>query len=152
MAVPVSSGSSSAVAESSRLALALLILRVVVGVVFAIHGGQKLFVFGFGGVIGFFTKAGIPLPVVAGPVVTLVEFLGGLALIAGVVTRVAAILIACDMLGAILFVHLKGGFFAPAGFEYPLTVLAAAVCLAIAGAGAYSVDGAMGGGRRAPGS
>ncbi len=149
MAVSVSSG-SPAVAESSRLQLALLILRVVVGIIFAMHGGQKLFVFGFGGVIGFFTKMGIPLPVIAGPVVTLVEFLGGLALIAGVATRVAAILIACDMLGAILFVHGRNGLFLPTGMEYALTMLAVAVTLALAGAGAYSVDAALGGRRRAP--
>ncbi len=147
MAVPAS---SVAAEESPRLQLALLILRVVVGIIFAVHGGQKLFVFGFGGVIGFFTKMGIPLPLVAGPVVTLVEFLGGLALIAGVATRVAAILIGCDMLGAILFVHGKNGLFLPTGMEYALTMLAVAVTLALAGAGAYSIDASLGGRRRAP--
>lgn len=142
MAASVSSASAT---PASRLHLALLILRVVVGIVFAVHGGQKLFVYGFGGVIGAFTKMGIPLPMVAGPLVTLVEFLAGLALIAGLFTRVAAILIACDMLGAILFVHLKNGFFLPAGFEYAITMLAAAVVLALVGPGAYSVDASMGG-------
>lgn len=134
--------SSSRAVDIQRLQLALLILRVVVGVIFVMHGGQKLFQFGFGGVIGFFGKMGIPLPVIAGPVVTLVELLGGLALIAGVFTRVAAVLIACDMLGAIL-VDLKNGLFLPTGFEYALTMLAAAVALALAGAGAYSVDAAL---------
>ncbi len=142
MAVPVTSA-PAATTSTSRLDLALLIIRVIVGIVFAVHGGQKLFVFGFGGVIGFFAKIGIPLPVVAGPIVTLVELLGGLALIAGIFTRPAAILIACDMLGAILFVHLKNGFFLPTGFEYALSMLAVAIGLALAGAGGYSADAAM---------
>ncbi len=148
MAVSVS-GSAAGTAAASRVQLALFILRVVIGIVFLIHGGQKLFVFGFGNVIGFFGKMGIPLPAVSAVVVTIVEFFGGLALVLGVVTRLAALLIACDMLGAIFLVHLKNGFFAPQGFEYPLTILAAAVCLALAGAGAYSIDAALGARRRA---
>ncbi|HET6440122.1 MAG TPA: DoxX family protein [Anaeromyxobacter sp.] len=141
--MPTAASSTSTTAQ--RVQLALTILRVVVGIIFVVHGGQKLFVFGFGGVMGFFGKVGIPLPVVTAVVVTLVEFLGGLALVVGVVTRIAAVLIGLDMIGAILFVHLKAGFFNPTGFEYPLTLLAAAICLALAGAGAYSIDAAIGG-------
>jgi putative oxidoreductase len=148
MAVPVSS--PSVVPGRSRLDWALLAIRLVVGIVFAVHGGQKLFVFGFGGVIGFFGKMGIPLPAIAGPVVTLVELLGGLALLAGVATRIAALLIACDMLGAILFVHLRNGFFLPQGYEYALTLLIVALALALAGPGAYSVDATLAARRRGP--
>jgi putative oxidoreductase len=143
MAVPVSSASATTSSASSRLDLALLILRVVLGLIFVVHGGQKLFFIHISGVIGFFGKVGIPLPMIAGPVVTAVEFLGGLALVAGLFTRLAALLIACDMLGAILFVHLKNGFFMPGGFEYPLTIIVTMVGLVLLGAGAYSVDGAM---------
>jgi putative oxidoreductase len=117
------------------------VLRVIVGVVFLVHGSQKLFSFGFSGVTTFFTHAGIPLPAVSAPVVTLVEFLGGLALLLGVGTRVAALLLACDMLGAILFVHFKNGFFMPTGYEFALTMLAANLSLALTGPGAASVDG-----------
>jgi len=116
------------------------VLRVIVGVVFLVHGSQKLFSFGFSGVTAFFTHAGIPLPVVSAPLVTLVEFLGGLALILAVGTRIAALLLACDMLGAIVFVHFKNGFFMPTGYEFALTMLAANLSLALTGPGAASVD------------
>jgi putative oxidoreductase len=118
----------------------LTVLRVTVGIVFLAHGSQKLFKFGFPGVAGMFTHIGVPIPAVSAVVVTLVEFLGGLALILGAGTRIAAILLACDMAGAILFVHAKNGFFTP-GIEFPLTLLAANVCLVLAGAGSLSVDG-----------
>ncbi len=95
----------------------LAVLRVVVGIVFLMHGGQKLFIYGFHNVGGFMQQLGIPLPQVAGVVVTLVEFFGGLALLLGLFTRWAAVLIACDMLVAVTVVHLRGGFFLPKGYS-----------------------------------
>jgi putative oxidoreductase len=121
----------------------ITILRVVVGIVFLAHGGQKLFVWGFGNVAGFFTQAGIPAPMLTAVVVTMVEFLGGLALLLGLFTRWAAIPLAINMLGAILTVHAKGGFFLPNGFEFVLTLLAANVALGFLGSGAASVDGLL---------
>lgn len=128
---------------SRRVDAGLLILRIVVGIVFLVHGGQKLFVFGFGGVTGAFGQMGIPMPAVTGPLVALVEFLAGGALVIGLLTRLAALGLAIDMLGAILFVHYKGGFFVPNGYEYALTLLAANVAIMVAGAGYYSVDRAI---------
>ena len=122
----------------------LAILRVVVGIVFLMHGGQKLFIFGFHNVGAFMQQLGIPLPQVAGVVVSLVEFFGGLALLLGLFTRWAGVLIACDMLVAVTVVHLRGGFFLPKGFEYALTMLAASITLALEGPGAAALDTILG--------
>jgi putative oxidoreductase len=129
--------------DSNRLDLALAVLRVIVGVVFIAHGGQKLFVFGLGGVTSGFAGMGIPAATIVAPLVALVEFLGGLALVTGLLTRLAALGLAIDMVGAIALVHLPNGFFGPKGFEFPLSLLAASVALAIAGAGRYSLDGVI---------
>lgn len=123
-----------------RIALAVTLVRIIVGIVFLVHGSQKLFVFGIHGVVGGFAQMGVPLPSISAPVVAFVEFLGGIALILGIFTRIAAILLAIDMCGAILFVHGKNGFFLPMGFEYPLTLLVANIAIAIGGPGEYAVE------------
>ncbi len=121
--------------------LALAIIRVVVGVTFFLHGWQKLFTMGIGGVGGFFTSLGIPAASLMAAVVTFVELLGGLALILGVGTRIAAILLAFDMFMAFLLVHRSNGFFvSEGGYELVLLLFAATVGLALSGAGKLSVD------------
>lgn len=118
----------------------ITVLRVVVGMVFLVHGGQKLFVFGFGGVAAFLGQVGIPAPGLAAVILTAIESLGGLALLLGLFTRWAAIPLAFNMLVAILVVHLRAGFFLPNGYEFALTLLAANVALALLGSGEASVD------------
>jgi putative oxidoreductase len=118
------------------------VLRVVVGIVFLAHGWQKIHM-GVHGVAGFLGMIGVPIPAVSAAVLIAVEFLGGIVLILGLGTRWVSLLIAFDMLVAILAVHLKNGFFLPQGFEYALTLLAASISLALTGGGAASLDSAL---------
>ena len=77
------------------------------------------------------------------------EFVGGILIGLGLLTRVGAFFFACVMLTAIVGVHWPGGFFAAnRGYEYPLTLLAMALGLLISGGGQASLDRALSGGRR----
>ena len=116
------------------------VLRVIVGVVFVAHGVQKLFGFGLAALAGFLGQQGFPLPTMAAAVLIAAELGGGLALVLGLFTRWAAVPLAFAMLMATLSVHLKAGFFAPNGFEYTLTLLAATIALALAGSGRLALD------------
>jgi putative oxidoreductase len=118
----------------------IAVLRVAAGIVFLAHGGQKVFVFGLGGVSGAFAHMGFPMAAILGPFIALLEFAGGLALIAGLLTRWVSILFAIEMAVAVLKVHLGGGFFLPNGLEFAFTMFAASVALALAGPGAAALD------------
>ena len=120
--------------------LGITLLRVVVGSVFLVHGSQKLFIDGINGVAGTFTQIGIPFPLLSAYLATFAEFFGGLAILLGLFTRLAAIPVAFTMLVAIATVHGKNGFFLPNGYEYALTLLVANIALATAGGGAFAID------------
>jgi putative oxidoreductase len=118
----------------------MLPLRIAVGLVFMMHGGQKLFVFGLAGTADIMGKLGIPLPHVAAAVVITVELLGGLAILLGVFARLAGALLVIEMIVAILVARLHGGFFAPYGFEFELTLLMACLTFALSGPGRASFE------------
>jgi putative oxidoreductase len=124
---------------STRVDAALALLRLAVGATFVAHGAQKLFVYGLAGVTAAFTQMGIPLPGITAPLVAFLELVGGLAIILGVFTRLAAVGLAINMLGAVALVHLKNGFFLPNGAEFALMLLAASGALALTGAGRYAI-------------
>ena len=130
-------------------------IRLALGAVMFAHGAQK--VLGSFGGPGFSTyiSGNTPFSFMRPTWLWLTaaafaEFAGGLLVILGFLTRFASFLIACTMLTAVVGVHWSGGFFAAnRGYEYPLSLLAMAVALMIAGGGQASVDRALSGsGRR----
>jgi putative oxidoreductase len=129
---------------------AAAILRLVLGLVFFAHGAQKMFGWfgglGFSGTMGFFTGT-MHIPAPFALLAIAAEFFGGLGLILGFLTRVAAFGIAVTMLVAIVTVNSAYGLFMNwygtqkgEGFEYHLLVLAMTAFLMIRGAGAFSLD------------
>src|SRR5690348_18237365 len=128
----------------------LTVLRLVMGVVFFAHGAQKMLGwfggYGFHGTMGFFTQQmGIPAPFAF--LAICAEFFGGLGLIVGLLSRVAAFGIMMNMLVAVATVHHVNGFFMNwtgqqkgEGFEYHLLALALGLVILVKGAGAFSLD------------
>lgn len=130
--------------------VALLVLRVLLGLVFFPHGMQKLTTmfggYGFEGTMGFFTGQ-LGIPVVFAFLAIMAEGLGWMGLITGLLTRVAAFGIAVNMAVAVYMVHLPNGFFMNwygnqkgEGYEFHLLVIAIAIALMIRGGGKWSVD------------
>ena len=127
-----------------------LIIRITLGGVMFPHGAMKLFGWfggpGVSGTIAMFSKFW-HVPVILTLLVIAAESLGAIGLIMGFLTRLCALGIFCDMIGAIYLVHWQYGFFMNwfgtqkgEGFEYHLLVIGMALALMITGAGKWSVD------------
>jgi putative oxidoreductase len=135
------SNGRTASADRPVVDFSLLLVRVIVGVIFAAHGSQKLF--------GAFDGPGLaamvqPPPAGMGPIlgflVTIGEFFGGLGLILGFLCRFSAASIIVIMIGAIGMVHGKNGFFLQnGGFEYNLALIGLLLPILIAGPGRFAV-------------
>ena len=130
-----------------QLGVGLLILRLSLGLVFLVHGGQKLFMMGMGRTAGMLSQMGVPGASLLGPLLAIAEPLAGVALVIGLLTRAAGLGVAIDMLGAILFFHRFHGFFVPMGIEFPMMLCASGLALAALGAGPFSIDHAVSGRR-----
>ena len=131
--------------------VALTVLRLVLGIVFFAHGSQKMLGwfggYGFKGTMAFFSQH---YPAPFGFLAICAEFFGGIGLIVGFLTRIAAFGITCNMLVAILTVHLPNGFFMNwtgqkkgEGYEYHLLAIALAFAILVKGCGALSIDRAL---------
>src|SRR5687768_16531678 len=123
-----------------QLAIGLLILRLALGTVFIVHGGQKLLDMGMSASAGMLADMGVPAATLVGPLLALVEPLAGVAIVLGLLTRLASLAVAADMFGAILLFHARHGFFVPMGIEFPMMLCASALTLVALGAGSLSLD------------
>lgn len=118
-----------------------IMLRVVIGFLFAAHGWQKYFQYTLDGTVAAFGQMGVPAPTLVAPVVATLEIVGGIALILGVLARIFAALLALNMLGAMFLVHAPAGVFVDAGgFELVLALAVGALAIALLGPGRISVD------------
>jgi len=134
--------SETRISDRSAVDWALLIARIIVGIVFMAHGAQKLFgAFGGPGLSAVVQGMGP-----AGYLVAIGEFFGGLGLLVGFLSRFSAASIIVIMLGAIGMVHGKFGFFMNwtgkqpgEGFEYHLLAIAVLLTILIAGPGRYAL-------------
>jgi putative oxidoreductase len=129
---------------SSTRDAALLVARLLLGVVLVAHGWQKVFSWGIGGTAQAFAGMGVPLAPVSAVYAAVVELVGGALLLVGAATAVVGVLVVLDMLGAALIVHgANGVMVSSGGWELVGVIAAAALTLAAVGAGRYSVDHAL---------
>ena len=134
-----------------RPRLGLLVLRISLGLVFLLHGLMKF----FGGEISFVREmllmAGWAVPEPLLWLAAVIEVICGTALLLGVFARLAAWLLAVEMIVAVVLFHLRQGFFIVAvpnvplayGFEYHLTLIGGLICLALSGPGAGTLSNAI---------
>lgn len=119
-----------------------LVARIGLGVVFIAHGWQKLNTYGLDGASASFEAMNIPLPTASAYFATFVELIGGGALVLGIFTPIAGLLLFLDMLGAAVFVHFENGVFAADnGYELVVALGVGSLLLAAFGAGRISIDG-----------
>jgi putative oxidoreductase len=126
--------------------LGALLLRLVLGIIMVRHGYDKIVP---SGALYNFTHmvTHMHLPVWLGYVAAFTEFFGGMLLILGLFTRIAALATAVDMAVAIAKVHLHGGIIGPNSFAFPLALFAIALMLVFTGCGWLGLDDLVGRGR-----
>lgn len=127
----------------NKLEASKLVLRLVLGISFLLHGIAK-FQGGIANTAGWFDSIGIPG--VIAYAVAVIEVAGGIALIVGLGTRVVSIILGILMLGAIFTAKLPAGFLGNgtgAGYELDIAFLAIAIFLAVNGSKMFALDGVL---------
>lgn len=127
--------------------LALVIMRLALGIVMLAHGYQNLFRH-LHDHVHLVTSLGIPAWL--GYVSSVTEFVGSIFILAGFFTRAAALAICIDLAVAIWRVHWHNGLMGPGGFEFPLALATLAFALIFFGAGPIALDHVLRGGGTAP--
>jgi putative oxidoreductase len=118
------------------------LLRLILGVVYIMHAYLAVVVLGPAGMIAYQAKNGVPFAEIGTWYLILAHGLGGIFLVLGLFTRWAALANVPVMVGALLFVHLKNGFWAhtkPSGYEYVLVLLVVSLAVAMIGGGALTL-------------
>jgi putative oxidoreductase len=123
----------------------VLPLRLIAGIIFVAHGGQKLFAwfggYGLGGTGQWMESIGLSPGYLMALMAGSAEFFGGILLIIGFLTRPTALILAITMLVAIFTVHINNGLFmSDNGYEFGLSLIAITLALFIQGGGKYSID------------
>jgi putative oxidoreductase len=123
-----------------------LVMRLVLGTIMVRHGYDKIIpsgaLYNFSHMVTH-----MHLPVWLGYVAAFTEFFGGILLILGLLTRFAALMMACDMAVAIAKVHLHGGIIGPNSFALPLALFSISLMLVFTGCGMLGLDDFAGGSR-----
>lgn len=137
---------------SADNSLASLALRIPTGIIFVAHGAQKLFGsfggYGLEGTGQWMASIGLEPGFLMALGAGSAEFFGGIALLIGLLTRPAAVVLAFTMIVAILTVHISNGLFmSNNGYEFGLSLLAISVALAFSGGGRFSLDRALSSGK-----
>lgn len=120
-----------------------LVARLALGIMIFPHGAQKVFGwfggYGFSATLSHFTEQ-MGIPWIFALAAILAEFLGGIGLILGLLSRLSALAVGINMLVAVLLVHMQHGFFRPEGFEFHILAVGLAIVVMLRGGGAASVD------------
>ncbi len=124
--------------NANRAQLSLTLIRIMLGIVFVAHGGQKVLgLFGGSGLQGFVSWAGtLGIPTYLAYAAAFAEFIGGILLLLGIYAELGALLALGVMVGAVYFVHLPHGFFIQnGGYEYVLSLIVSSLAILIGGSG-----------------